>query len=99
MPASYASKKNAPQTVEVMFNPSELSIDQSVAYAEHPVLGSIDRVIQFVRAEGRTMSVELFLDGTNANRSVEDDLAGPLATIREGSQYGLPRTQPPVAVM
>lgn len=73
--ASYASK-NAPPVIEVMFNPSELTIDQSVAYAEHPVLGSIDPVIQFVRAEGRTMNVELFLDGTNANRSVEADLAG-----------------------
>lgn len=72
--ATYAPG-TAPRVVEAMFNPSELSIDQSVAYAEHPVLGSRDPVIQFVRAEGRTMNVELFLDGTNANRSVDEDLA------------------------
>jgi hypothetical protein len=63
------------QRVEVMFNPSELSIDQSVAYAEHPVLGSTDPIIQFVRLEGATLNLELFLDKTNTNASVESDLA------------------------
>ena len=29
------------------------------------VLGSVDPILQFVRAEGRTMNVELFLDGTD----------------------------------
>jgi hypothetical protein len=62
--------------IEVLFNPSELSIDQSVAYAEHPVLGSADPIIQFVRLEGRTLNVELFLDRTSTNSSVEDDLKG-----------------------
>ena len=63
------------EPVFVMFNPSELSVDQSVTYAEHPILGSSDPVIQFVRAEGRTISLELFLDGSNANVSVRDQLA------------------------
>lgn len=60
---------------EVMFNPAELSIEQGVSYAEHPTLGASDPIIQFVRAEGQTLSVELFLDRTNANSTVADDLA------------------------
>jgi len=73
--ASHASKKGVPQTVEVLFNPAELAISQSVAYAEHPVLGSVDPIIQFVRLEGQTLTVELFLDRTSTHESIEQDLA------------------------
>jgi contractile injection system tube protein len=76
--------------VEVMFNPAELSIDQSVAYAEHPVLGSVDPILQFVRAEGRTMNVELFLDGTDENRSVEESLAALRQFVERNEELHAP---------
>jgi Contractile injection system tube protein/Phage P2 GpU len=61
--------------VRVSFNPSDLSFDQSVSYAEHPTLGAQNPIVQFVRAEGQTVNLELFLDGTTDNVSVADQLA------------------------
>lgn len=61
-------------SIDVLFNPTELGIDRNVSYAEHPIPGASLPVIQFVRGEGRTLSLELFLDRTDERRSIQGDL-------------------------
>ena len=62
------------EAVDVLFNPTEYSIDRGAHYAELPVPGLKTPILQFVRGEPRTLSVELFLDGTNKRKPVDDDL-------------------------
>lgn len=61
--------------VEVLFNPTEYSIDRGASYAEIQVPGLEVPIQQFVRGEAETLSLELFLDGTNQRRPVESELA------------------------
>ncbi len=64
-----------PETsVEVLFNPTEYGIDRGAKYAELNAPGLKTPIMQFVRGEARTLSVELFLDGTNRRRAVDADL-------------------------
>lgn len=53
-----------PVTVEVQFNPTEYGIDRGASYAELPVPGLGGPILQFVRGEAATLSLESFLDGT-----------------------------------
>jgi hypothetical protein len=65
---------NGELSFEVQFNPSELSIDTGVSYAEIQVPGLQAPILQFVRGEAETLSVELFLDGSATGQSVQSSL-------------------------
>ncbi len=60
--------------LEVLFNPTEYSIDRESTYAEVAVPGLESPIIQYVRGNGDKMTFELFLDVTD---NVQD---GRLAT-------------------
>ncbi|MBX3154842.1 MAG: hypothetical protein KF773_02495 [Deltaproteobacteria bacterium] len=57
------SKGTAP--VEVKFNPSEYSIQRNMSYAEVQIPGLETPVLQFVRGDAQTLSLELFLDASD----------------------------------
>jgi hypothetical protein len=58
-------------TLKVQFNPTEFSMTKGAQLAEIPIPGLDQPIIQFVRGQTETMSVELFFDstedGTGAN--------------------------------
>jgi hypothetical protein len=56
-------------TISVQFNPTEYGIDRGSSYAELPVPGLRTPLLQFVRGEAQTLSLELFLDGTDQRGS------------------------------
>lgn len=60
--------------VKVLFNPTEYSIDRGVSYAEQQIPGRDLPVLQFVRGEIQTLSLELLLDGTKKREPIENDL-------------------------
>jgi hypothetical protein len=64
-----------PQWVDVLFNPTEYGIDRGASYADLPVPGLETPILQFVRGEAESLTVELFLDRSDQGTSVEDDLA------------------------
>lgn len=63
-----------PESLEVLFNPTEYSIDRGASFAELQVPGLSTPILQFVRGEASTLSVELFLDRTNSRKNVEESL-------------------------
>lgn len=67
------SVKN-PTFVEVMFNPTDYGIDWGANYAELDVPGLKTPILQFVRGEAQTLTLALFLDGSDARRPVKDAL-------------------------
>jgi hypothetical protein len=75
------SKVPTPEPIEVQFNPTEYGIDRGASYAELQVPGLRTPLLQFVRGEAATLSLELFLDATarsatNLDQTVEERLAG-----------------------
>jgi hypothetical protein len=60
--------------VKVLFNPTEYSIDRGVSYAEQQIPGRDLPILQFVRGEIQTLSLELLLDGTKKREPIENDL-------------------------
>jgi Contractile injection system tube protein/LysM domain len=60
--------------VDVLFNPTDYGIDRGATYAELPVPGLAMPLLQFVRGETETLSLELFLDATSRRGTVEGDL-------------------------
>ena len=63
-----------PDFVEVLFNPTEYSVDEGAHYADLPVPGLQTPILQFVRGESGSLSLELFLDGTARRTPVDEDL-------------------------
>lgn len=60
--------------VEVKLNPTEYSITRGATYAEIAVPGLAMPLQQFIRGDAQTLSMELFLDGSDERRSVKDRL-------------------------
>jgi len=56
--------KGAPERIPVQFNPTELSFSKSAHYAEIQIPGLDAPLVQFVRGEAETISVDLFFDNT-----------------------------------
>ena len=89
MGLEYATLTNVstlpPQTVAVQFNPTEYGIDRGASFAELQVPGLRTPLLQFVRGEGQTLSLELFLDGTDkrASSNPDETVEGRLAKLRE----------------
>jgi len=65
---------NPPVATEVMFNPTDYGIDRGANYAELDVPGLKTPILQFVRGEAQTLSLSLFLDGSDARRPVKEAL-------------------------
>ncbi len=63
-----------PTFIEVMFNPTDYGIDRGANYAELDVPGLKTPILQFVRGEAQTLSLTLFLDGSDARKPVKDAL-------------------------
>ena len=47
------------------FNPTEYTLTKSVQYAEHPIPGLDSPILQFVRGQAETTSIDLFFDSTD----------------------------------
>jgi Contractile injection system tube protein/LysM domain len=50
------------QTIDVLFNPEQYSIDRTNQFASQAIPGQQSPVIQFVRGESATLSLDLFFD-------------------------------------
>jgi len=72
-----------PPPVEVQFNPTEYGIDRGASYAELQVPGLRTPLLQFVRGEAQTLTLELFLDGTVRPSINPPTVEQRLARIRE----------------
>jgi hypothetical protein len=63
-----------PTSVDVMFNPTDYGIDRGASYAELDVPGLGTPILQFIRGEAQTLSLTLFLDGSDGRQPVTDAL-------------------------
>ena len=54
------------QRLEVQFNPTELSLDKAAKIAEVAIPGLDSPILQFVRGQTETMTLDLFFDSTEA---------------------------------
>lgn len=61
-------------TVDVQFNPTELTLNKSAQFAEVPIPGIDMPVLQFVRGQTETMNVDLFFDSTE-DGTIDDAVA------------------------
>jgi hypothetical protein len=59
-------------TVEVQFNPKEISIDKSVPWHRQKTKGPGD--LEFTAAEPKTMSCELLFDGFESGAHIQDEI-------------------------
>lgn len=60
--------------VDVMFNPTEYTIDRAASYADQTAPGLPLPILQFVRGDTQTLRVELYLDGSNTRESIAPQL-------------------------
>jgi hypothetical protein len=51
-------------SVEVLFNPTDYSLDRSSSYASMPVPGLQTPIQQYIRGEAEVLTLDLFIDGT-----------------------------------
>jgi Contractile injection system tube protein len=71
---SHADSDPAKKVVEVLFNPTDVSVDHGSHYAAMPVPGLAMPILQYIRGESDVLHLELFLDRLDQNRDVEKDL-------------------------
>lgn len=88
-----SSNKGA-ESVEVQFNPTEYSIDRGAHFAEIQVPGLRTPILQFVRGEAKTLSLELFLD--NTEKDGKTSIAGRLEQLRTFIEINKDLHAPPV---
>jgi Contractile injection system tube protein len=67
-------------TFDVEFNPTEYTLAKTVTVAEHPIPGLDAPVLQFVRGQSETLSVDLFFDSTDDGMS---DGAMPVTSMTD----------------
>lgn len=60
--------------VTFLFNPTDYSVDSGAHYASMPVPGLATPILQYIRGESQILHVELFLDRTDGNSDIENDL-------------------------
>jgi contractile injection system tube protein/LysM domain-containing protein len=58
------SKGKLSDAIEVRFNPTEYTLNKAVQTAEVPIPGLDSPILQFVRGQAETLSVDLFFDTT-----------------------------------
>ena len=67
------SRDGSPK-IDVLFNPTELSVDSGSHYASMPMPGLSMPILQYIRGESEVLHLDLFLDRTDEGRNVEGDL-------------------------
>lgn len=74
------------KAVEVLFNPTDLSVDCGSHYAAMPVPGLAMPILQYIRGESDVLHLELFLDCTDHDRDIEQALTdlGTFVVIESG---------------
>lgn len=74
-----------PPPVRVQFNPTEYGVDYGASYADQPVPSLEMPLLQFVRGESRTLTLDLLLDGTDKRQSAgdKDTVKGRLEALRK----------------
>ena len=72
---------NLPPVIPVMFNPPEYTIAKGAQFAEIAIPGIDAPILQFIRGQTRTLSLELFFDGTRIGSSAA--LAGDVRLLVE----------------
>jgi hypothetical protein len=50
---------------EAVYNPTEYTLTKNVQYAEHPIPGLDSPLLQFVRGQAETVSLDLFFDSSD----------------------------------
>ncbi len=80
----------AGRSVQVLFNPTELSLDRGSHYASMPVPGLAMPILQYIRGESDTLHLELFLDQTDLGRDVDTDIKTLEAFIQIQSKLHAP---------
>jgi len=63
------------KSVQVRFNPTDLSLDRGSHYASMPVPGLAMPILQYIRGESDILHLELFLDRTDEGLDVDTDMA------------------------
>jgi len=111
MEFAHATLKNIskqPSTaIPVQFNPTEYGLDRGAYFAELQVPGLRTPLLQFVRGEAQTLSLELFLDGTDkrgalakalalTGSSPDDSVEGRLKELRKFVEIDQDLHAPPV---
>jgi nucleoid-associated protein YgaU len=79
--ATIQNMSTGDDAVPVKFNPSEYSVSRNINYAEIQVPGLATPLLQFVRGEAQTLSLELFLDASdrpNAGKQQANQSGPPL---------------------
>jgi len=61
-------------TVQVLFNPTDLSLDRGSHYASMPVPGLAMPILQYIRGESDILHLELFLDQTDTGLDVDQKM-------------------------
>jgi hypothetical protein len=78
MPLKRASIKDVSSArstaVDVLFNPTDLSLDKGSHYASMPVPGLAMPILQYIRGESDVLHMELFLDRTDTGSDVDKDI-------------------------
>jgi len=100
------SKLPLPAPIAVQFNPTEYGIDRGASYAELAVPGLRTPLLQFVRGEAQTLSLELFLDGTDQRAGAalvggsapDDSVEGRLKKLRQFVEIDPDLHAPPVCL-
>ena len=94
------SRLPLPPPIAVQFNPTEYGIDRGTSFAELQVPGLRTPLLQFVRGEAQTLSLELFLDGTDAraSRKPGDSVEDRLAALRTFVEIDSELHAPPVCL-
>ena len=59
--------------IEVQFNPTEYAFEKAASYADVAIPGLDAPILQFVRGEAETLSLELFFDSTESGTGDEAD--------------------------
>jgi LysM repeat protein len=77
MPEKAVIKPEKGDEIPVCYNPTQYSLDQGNQIAEVGVPGLGAPILQYVRGNGRTLSMELFFDTYEEQRDVRD-LTGPV---------------------
>jgi len=77
------------EEITVLFNPSEYTIESSVKYAEHNVLGLDMPIAQFVNGNRETLKMNLFFDTYSAGLGAGSTMDGlKLAATSQLTELG-----------
>ncbi len=89
-------KETVGDPVEAQFNPTEYSFSKGAHFAEQAIPGLDNPVLQFVRGESETLSLQLFFDttddGTGAGATSVDSKVDPFYRLVkvDGAQHAPP---------